>query len=93
MLQKNSQNCPRFKLVAKDKIVCLITDFSNRCTIQGVADMSNEKISLAGKIFWALVVSVMLYLSCYGSVQAYYDWQASPVINTVMSTGASIEQV
>jgi len=55
--------------------------------------MSNEKISLAGKIFWALVVFVMLYLSCYGSVQAYYDWQASPVINTVMSTGASIEQV
>ena len=53
----------------------------------------SEKLTWAGHLFWVLVVSVMLILSCYGSLETYRDWQDSPVINTVMSTGLAVEQV
>jgi hypothetical protein len=77
----------------KSDVGTLLNDYLDHSTIQGVDYIFNSKEKLGGKIFWMVVVSVLLFLSVYGSWIAYRDWQDKPVLTSVLSTGLPIEQV
>ena len=71
----------------------ILTDYSEYSTIQGLVYIFQTKQSHAGRIFWTLIVTSMLFLAIYWSVTAYSDWQNSPVLTTLTTTGFPIKDI
>ncbi len=62
-------------------------------SIQGVIYIFQANQSLCGRLFWILVVILMLMLGSYWSADAYNSWQDNPVLTTVTTTAYPVTKV
>jgi Amiloride-sensitive sodium channel len=70
------------------------TTFSTEySSIQGVIYISQANQSPCGRLFWILVVTLMLMLGLYWSADAYTSWQDNPILTTVTTTAYPITKV
>ena len=61
--------------------------------VQGLIYIFFSYQTLFGKVFWILVVLLMLILGLYWCVLAYINWQNKPVLTTVSTTAYNVKQV
>ena len=73
--------------------ISIIKDYSGYSTIQGIVYIFQDNQTTFGKIFWSLVVFLMILLGCYWSYLAYDDWQSNPVVTTVKSTAFPVKNL
>jgi hypothetical protein len=71
----------------------LFLDYTEFSTIQGLNYIFISYQTIFGKIFWSLVVLLMLLLGSYWCNQAYQDWQENPVQTMVKTTSFTINEV
>jgi len=71
----------------------IVKDYSEYSSVQGVIYIFQANQTLLGRMFWILVVVLMLMLGSYWSVDAYNSWQASPVLTTVTTTAFPVTKV
>ena len=71
----------------------VIRDYSEYSSIQGLIYIFQSNQTMIGKLFWILVVVLMLMLGAYWSVNAYNSWQEDPVLTTVTTTAYPVTQV
>jgi hypothetical protein len=62
-------------------------------SIQGVIYIFQTNQTLCGRLFWILVVTLMLMLGSYWSADAYNSWQDNPVLTTVTTTAYPVTKV
>ena len=61
--------------------------------VQGLIYIFFSYQTLFGKVFWILVVLLMLILGLYWCVLAYINWQNKPVLTTITTTAYNVKQV
>ena len=71
----------------------LLREFSEETSIHGVVYIFNRSRSGIEKIFWTIVVTLMLLLGSYWSLQAYGEWEKTPVLTTVLTTAYPVKKV
>ena len=71
----------------------VIRDYSEYSSIQGLIYIFQSNQTIIGKLFWVLVVVLMLMLGAYWSADAYNSWQDDPVLTTVTTTAFPVTQV
>ena len=57
----------------------IIQEYSEYSTIQGIVYIFQRSQTTFGKIFWNIVVVMMLILGTYWSVEAYNSWENNQV--------------
>ena len=77
-LQETNMKCKNSKRLSAtskfknvDKIGRLVREYSECSSIQGLHFLTKENVNICGKIFWLLVVTIMLFLSVYGSHEGF----------------------
>ena len=68
----------------------VVKDYSEYSSIQGLIYIFQSNQTIVGRLFWILVVILMLMLGSYWSVDAYNSWQENPVLTTVKNTAFPI---
>ena len=71
----------------------IIKDYSDYAAIQGLNYIFFANQTLFGRIFWIIVVTMMLCLGVYWSITAYLDWQDQLVLTTITTTAYSVKQI
>ena len=71
----------------------IVKDYSEYSSVQGVIYIFQANQTLLGRMFWILVVVLMLMLGSYWSVAAYNSWQDNPVLTTVTTTAFPVTKV
>ena len=71
----------------------IVQEYSEYSTVQGVVYILQRHQTVFGKIFWMLVVFLMILLSIYWSAEAYNSWQDSPVITTVQTSAYPLKDL
>jgi len=71
----------------------LFQDYTEYSTIQGLIYVFFPYQTRLGKIFWSLVLVVMVGLGIYWCTTAYMAWITQPVLTTVTTTAYPINQV
>ena len=71
----------------------VIRDYSEYSSVQGLLYIFQSHQTTVGKVFWILVVVLMLSLGAYWSIDAYNSWQNDPVLTTVTTTAFPVTQV
>jgi hypothetical protein len=71
----------------------LIREFSEETSIHGVFYIFEKFQSGVGKLIWITVVTFMLFLGSYWSIQAYSEWVNNPVLTTVLTTAYPVKKV
>ena len=65
----------------------IIQEYSEYSTIQGIVYIFQRSQTTFGKIFWNIVVVLMLILGTYWSVEAYNNWENNQVkINVIIKS-------
>ena len=65
----------------------IIQEYSEYSTIQGIVYIFQRSQTTFGKIFWNIVVVLMLILGTYWSVEAYNNWENNQVkINVIINS-------
>ena len=73
--------------------LAIVKDYSEYSSVQGVIYIFQANQTIIGRVFWILVVVLMLMLGTYWSVDAYNSWQENPVLTTVTTTAFPVTQV
>ena len=71
----------------------IVQDFSDYASIQGLVYIFFAYQTIFGRIFWFVVVALMLGLGVYWIIQAYINWQDRPVLTSITTTAYSVKQV
>ena len=71
----------------------LFLDYTEFSTIQGLKYIFVSYQTIIGKLFWSMVVLLMLLLGLYWCNQSYQDWKDNPVQTMVTTTSFSINEV
>ena len=71
----------------------VVKDYSEYSSIQGLIYIFQSNQTIVGRLFWILVVILMLMLGSYWSVDAYNSWQENPVLTTIKTTAFPIIKV
>ena len=71
----------------------IVQEYSEYSTVQGVVYIFQRHQTVCGKIFWTLVVFLMILLSIYWSSKAYSSWQDNPVITTVQTSAYPLKDL
>lgn len=71
----------------------IIEDYADYSTIQGIIYIFFIYQTIFGKVFWILVIILMLILGLYWCIEAYNDWEDKPVLTTITTTAYSVKQV
>ena len=71
----------------------IVQDFSDYASIQGLVYIFFGYQTIFGRIFWIIVVALMLGLGVYWIIQAYTNWQDRPVLTSITTTAYSVKQV
>ena len=71
----------------------IVKDYSEYSTIQGIIYIFQTNQTTFGKIFWIAVVTFMVLLGTYWSVNAYNNWLDNPVITTVGTTAFAVKNI
>jgi hypothetical protein len=71
----------------------ILKDYSEYSTIQGLIYIFFSYQTTFGRIFWIVVVLLMLMLGLYWCIQAYQDWKDKPVLTTITTTTYPINKV
>ena len=71
----------------------ILQDYSEYSTIQGLIYIFFSYQTIFGRIFWIVVVLLMLMLGLYWCIQAYQDWKDKPVLTTITTTTFPITEV
>ena len=71
----------------------IIKDYSEYSSIQGLIYIFMSQQTGVGRLFWILIVILMLMLGTYWSSNAYDSWQNDPVLTTVKSTAFPVTHV
>ena len=71
----------------------VVKDYSEYSSIQGLIYIFQSNQTIVGRLFWILVVILMLMLGSYWSVDVYNSWQENPVLTTVKTTAFPITKV
>ena len=77
----------------KNETYDIVQDYSEYSTIQGVIYIFQKQQTACGKIFWSLVVFLMLALGTYWSFKAFNNWQDNPVITTVKTSAYPVNGI
>ena len=93
MSEIDDNRSPKKSVTMSKEVYNLVQDYSEDSTIQGLVYIFKKEQTLCGKIFWILVVSLMLILGIYWSVSAYNDWQSNPVLTTIKTSAFPIKDV
>ena len=70
-----------------------LKDYSEISSIQGLVYIFMAHQSLLGRLFWTSVVVGMTGLGIYWSVQAYAEWEESPVLTTLSTPAMYISDL
>jgi len=70
-----------------------LADYSEYSTIQGLVYIFQRRQTWFGRIFWIIIVLVMLSLGICTSIDAYNAWQQSPILTTLTSTAYPIGSI
>jgi len=71
----------------------LFLDYTEFSTIQGLKYIFVSYQTIIGKLFWSMVVLLMLLLGLYWCNQSYQGWKDNPVQTMVTTTSFSINEV
>ena len=71
----------------------IIKEYSEYSTIQGLIYLFFPYQTKLGKIFWTLVILLMLALGLYWCITAYMNWTNNPVLTTITTTAYSVKNV
>jgi hypothetical protein len=71
----------------------IVQDFSDYASIQGIVYIFFSYQTVVGRIFWMLVIILMLSLGIYWIMEAYTSWQDKPVLTSITTTAYSVKQV
>jgi amiloride-sensitive sodium channel len=88
---RNRQNRKDFKI--GKETYDIVKDYSEYSTIQGIVYIFQTNQTTFGKIFWISVVTFMVLLGGYWSVEAYNTWQDNPVITTIGTTAFPVKDL
>ena len=77
----------------KNETYGIVQDYSEYSTIQGVIYIFQKQQTACGKIFWSLVVFLMLALGTYWSFKAFNNWQDNPVVTTVKTSAYPVNGI
>jgi hypothetical protein len=58
----------------------IVQEYSEYSTIQGILYIFKSGQTTFGKIFWTVVVVLMLMLGTYWSIDAYISWDENQVV-------------
>ena len=61
--------------------------------IQGLIYIFFSYQSWLGRLFWIVMIILMLMLGLYWCIQAYIDWRDKPVLTTITTTAYSVRKV
>ena len=67
--------------------------YAENTTIHGIGYIFGSGISAVERVLWILIVSLGIFGAVFLSVTAYQNWQETPVLTTVATTGHPIEKV
>lgn len=65
--------------MAAQSIVDIGRDFTQSATIQGLAYIFSQNISVFGRLYWIFSVSAMILLGLYWTSNMYIGWQDAQV--------------
>ena len=71
----------------------IIQEYSEYSTVAGILYIFMPQQTMAGKLFWVLVVVSMLALSIYWSAVLYFQWEGQTVITTVLTAALPVNQI
>ena len=71
----------------------ILKDYAENATIQGLIYIFFPNQTHFGKLFWAVVVLLLLALGFYWCVTVYLNWTANPVLTTITTTAYSVKKV
>ncbi len=71
----------------------ILKDYAENATIQGLIYIFFPYQTHFGKLFWAIVVLLLLALGFYWCVTVYLNWTANPVLTTITTTAYSVKKV
>ncbi len=74
-------------------VIGVIKEYSEYSSIAGLLYVFMPDQTLAGKLFWIIIIILMLILGTYWSLSIYRDWDNQPVITTVASTALPVSNV
>ena len=82
---------------AKEKVFSsnfeLFLDYTEFSTIQGLIYIFISHQTIIGRIFWSVVIILMLMLGIYWCREAYNNWVNQPVLTTVTTTAYPANRV
>ena len=88
ILTENSSQSKTFK-----SSMDIIKDYSEYSSIQGLVYLFFPYQTQFGKLFWTLVILLMLALGLYWCTTAYMNWINNPVLTTITTTAYSVKKV
>ena len=68
-------------------------EYSKSTSIHGIHYIFENDSFLFERAIWVLAVSFGIIFAIIMSTHAYFDWQDSPVLTTVATTGYPIEKI
>ena len=68
-------------------------EYSNSTSIHGIRYIFENDSFIFERTIWVLAVSCGIIFATIMSTTAYFDWQDSPVVTTVATTGYPIEKI
>jgi hypothetical protein len=66
-------------------------EFAGNTTVHGITYIFDKTIFIVERILWLCVVVFFAILAIYWSVGMYGDWQDSPVLTSVKTTGTVLK--
>ena len=64
-----------------------LKEYSEYSTIAGCLYIFMADQRFAGRLFWTILITMMLVLGLYWSIFLYNNWDDNPVTTTVTTTG------
>ena len=64
-----------------------ILDFASNTTIHGISYIFNTTLLILERLLWLVVFGTFAFLAMYWSTEAYNQWNESPVLTSVKTTG------
>ncbi len=71
----------------------MFQDYTEYSTIQGLIYIFTPQQTTIGRIFWSVVLILMLMLGIYWCQEAYIAWKNQPVLTTVKTTAYPVYEV
>ena len=94
LIENNSNNKTFIKTPKKKS--CLVEtakDYSSATTAHGLAYIVEEGSSITERLFWTIVVILMLAFCVFTINTIWVDWQENPVVTSLETVALSIEEV